>query len=171
MFSFNSIRKNLRYGMGKTVAPLLLITATVSTLFIMRTPPLMAQFSQLDQHKKRSNERSTQLLAQLPPSDLLVATVTSEPIPQSGQRNRSSRNFSVNDYACRLRWVVLEDGVPNPNIRFNIMRDSGAKDEVLARGVFHGATTDNVFVARAIYIGNPSGAKRQFQVRAYKDDR
>ena len=170
MFSFNSIRKNLRYGMGKTVAPLLLITDTVSTLFIMRTPPLMAQFSQLDQHKKLSNERGTQLLAQLPSGDLLVGAVTSEFSPQSDQKNRSSKNFSVSDYVNKVRWVVLEDGIPNPNVRFNIMWDrSASRDPVLVRGVFHNSTTDNVFGARSIYIANPSGTRRQFQVRAYKE--
>ncbi|KAM3096604.1 hypothetical protein ACKFKG_10130 [Phormidesmis sp. 146-35] len=120
------------------------------------------------QHKNTFGEKNQQL-AQLPADYLLMATVVSEHSPQAGQKNRSSGNFNVQGPADRLYWVVLEGNVPNPNIRFNIMRDRSAwKDPVLARDLFHGAITNNVFSQRAIYIANPRGARGYFQVRAYR---
>ncbi|GEM_PF-1595058 len=162
---FNSIRKNLRCS----VALLLPTIATVSALLTTNNSPLAAQFAQPNQFKNLPSERGRQLLAQLPPDYLLMGSVTSDSRPQGGQKNRSSGNFNVQGTAERLLWVVLDGQSPNPNIRFNIMQDrAGRRDPVLARGLYHGATTKNIFPGRSIYIANPSGTRGYFQVRAYR---
>ncbi len=173
MFSFNSLRKKLRCRMGKLIAFLLLTVVTVFALLMMSSSSSIAQFSQLDQHKSFAGERGKQLVAQLPlPADhLLIGAVTSEPRPQSGQKNRSSGNFNVQAPANRIYWAVLEGNSPSPNVRFNIMWDrSGRKDPVLTRGLRNGSITEgnNAFFRRSIYIANPSGVRSNFQVRAYR---
>jgi hypothetical protein len=172
MFSFNSIRKKLRYRIGKSVAFLLLTVVTVSALLMMSGSSSMAQFAQLDQHKSFADERGKPLLAQLPlPDYLLIGAVTSEPRPQHKQKTRSSGNFNVQAPANRIYWAVLEGNFQSPNVRFNIMWDRRVrKDPILARGLRNGSITsgNQGFFQRSIYIANPSGAGGNFQVIAYR---
>ncbi|MBD1864717.1 MULTISPECIES: DeoR family transcriptional regulator [Trichocoleus] len=110
-------------------------------------------------------EGSEKLLAQSVP----IAAVVSAPRPLRFQKNRSSANFSVvSPRGSRLRWVVLENGVPNRNIRFSLKEDrSVATDPVIYIGVRHGSITRSILV-RSIYIADPTGARGNFQVAVYE---
>lgn len=118
-----------------------------------------------------------ELQAQVGPPDLQpkyveIASVISGPGPSSGQKNRSSGNFSIDSLplgTSSLYWqVVTQDGQSiDPNISFNVMDDrSAASDPVIFRGVFNGAIT-SVRTDRSYYISNPSGANQNFIVKVY----
>ncbi|MCC5643149.1 hypothetical protein LC607_09380 [Nostoc sp. CHAB 5824] len=88
------------------------------------------------------------------------ACVTSESRPQSGQRNRSSGNFSTQGCAASLKWTA-----PIP-IVFDVKQDvSGGSDPT----PFSGLTNDVVTVnpnQRSLYIANPKNANASFTVCA-----
>jgi hypothetical protein len=96
-----------------------------------------------------------------------IASVTSLPTPQPGQKNRSSGNFSVENlppgtYALKF---VVEGG--NPGTHFNVMKDvSGGIDPTIWTDVYSGNTT-SVQTDRSFYIANPSGADSNFIVKVY----
>ncbi|MFH7029190.1 MAG: hypothetical protein ACHBN1_28305 [Heteroscytonema crispum UTEX LB 1556] len=95
-----------------------------------------------------------------PASAASCACITSEAQPQRGQKNRSSGNFSTQGCTTTLRWSA-PDGVS-----FNVMRDvSGGKDPVELQNVTNGSSTQNPN-QRSLYIANPKGANKGFQVCA-----
>lgn len=118
----------------------------------------------------------SQLLAQvgLPtPKFTEIASVTSGPNPSSGQRNRSSGNFSIENLPANstgLYWVVLDtSGLNvNSNIVFNVKIDrSAASDPTPFSNLANGSTTP-ITTGRSFYIANPRGANSQnFIVKVY----
>ncbi|MBH8566662.1 DeoR family transcriptional regulator [Nostoc sp. CENA67] len=97
-------------------------------------------------------------------ADTLCATVTSEAQPQSGQKNRSSGNFSTQGCGPRLKWTSP------PLIVYRVMRDvSGGTDPVILGAVTNGLVT-NAINERSLYIANPQNAKQSFQVTVYSTD-
>ncbi|MGJ5673581.1 MAG: hypothetical protein ACR9NN_08230 [Nostochopsis sp.] len=97
-------------------------------------------------------------------ADSLCTSVTSSPSPQSGEKNRSSGNFSTQNCEPRLKWEVA------PRIIFNVMRDKSAgKDPVILSNVNDGKVTDAIDI-RSLYIANPQNATENFEVKVYKTD-
>ncbi|MBH5318808.1 DeoR family transcriptional regulator [Paenibacillus sp. GSMTC-2017] len=100
----------------------------------------------------------------------LVASIRSEKAPLSGQKNRSSGNFSTEVLPTgtkRLLWEVEGGGVDPYDITFNVMRDvSAGTDPVELEGVITG-NASRVVSARSLYIANPSGAQSSFVVKVY----
>ncbi|MDZ8223707.1 hypothetical protein [Nostoc sp. ChiVER01] len=91
------------------------------------------------------------------------ACVTSEAQPQIGQSTRSSGNFSTQGCTTSLKWE-LPDG-----INVDIIQDvSGGRD----RGWYNVSndTTKQNPNQRSLYIGNPKGANKPFQVCALNID-
>lgn len=111
--------------------------------------------------------KSNQLITTLAPAEeqsKLIASITSEARPQSGQKNRSSGNFAIETLPSgtyALKWYAPE------GVRFNVMRDkSGGKDPVVFSTVSDGTTTSPL-TSRSYYIANPSGADSDFNVSVY----
>lgn len=97
-----------------------------------------------------------------------IASVTSEPQPQKGQKHRSSGDFSTdgvpNGYS-KLYWEV--SGVPVPKgISFDVNKDKTGTDPVIFRNLTDGSVT-GVFEDRQLYIANPRGANTSFLVTVY----
>jgi hypothetical protein len=88
------------------------------------------------------------------------ACVTSEPRPQSGQRNRSSGNFSTQGCSSSLRWSSP------PGITYDIKQDrSRRSDPTRLFGLTNGVRTGNPN-ERSLYIANPRNASSNFRVCA-----
>lgn len=93
----------------------------------------------------------------------LLSTVTSGSKPQSGQKNRSSGNFTTEGApsgTTNLLWrvVPLDNTVAASAISFKVMEDrSAATDPVIFSGVKDNTTTDYKS-SRSFYIANPSGS-------------
>jgi len=89
---------------------------------------------------------------------IYYATVRSEPEPQSGQKHRSSDNFSVKGCENSLEWVIPE------GIRVDIKEDKRfGVDPTHFTGVRNGQITDSPMSSK-LYIANPSGASQPFDV-------
>lgn len=89
-----------------------------------------------------------------------IASVTSQPRPQPGQKGRSSGNFSTQDAPAdtrKLQWFVTE----NDNFReisFNVLKDKKLwPDSAVFENVKNGDVTDYVS-ERQLYIADPEGA-------------
>jgi hypothetical protein len=88
------------------------------------------------------------------------ACISSEAQPQRGQKNRSSGNFSTQGCTTTLRWSAPK------GVSFNVMRDvSGGKDPVELPNISNGSSTQNPN-QRSLYIANPKGAQKGFEVCA-----
>ncbi|MDJ0675015.1 MAG: DeoR family transcriptional regulator [Calothrix sp. MO_167.B42] len=92
----------------------------------------------------------------------LLASVTSEAGPQSGQKNRSSGNFSTENAPPNTRnllWKVvpLDEGIPPSGIKFEVMEDKRGKDPTIWTDVSNDLFT-NYQSSRSLYIANPSGS-------------
>ncbi|KOY83473.1 DeoR family transcriptional regulator [Lysinibacillus macroides] len=99
----------------------------------------------------------------------LIASVTSEKGPQSGQKHRSSGNFSTEGLPQGTKALVWEiEGGGDPDlISFNVMQDkSAATDPVIFKDVLNGNRTA-VKSIRSLYIADPSGASSSFIVHVY----
>ena len=117
-----------------------------------------------------------QLLAQVVPPQLQpkyveVASVLSQPRPQSGEKNRSSGNFSIGSLpsgTTSLYWqVVRQNGTSElPGASFRVMRGGGLIDRVIFNRLANGSTS-SVRTNRSLYIANPSGANENFIVKVY----
>jgi hypothetical protein len=109
-------------------------------------------------------DRLYQPIQALSENQKLIATVTSEARPQSGQNNRSSGNFSIDSLPSgtyALKWTAPA------GVFFNVMRDkSAAKDPVVFSMVSDGTTTSPT-TSRSYYIANPIGAFTDFNVSVY----
>jgi hypothetical protein len=90
---------------------------------------------------------------------MACASVTSEPKPSEGQKNRWSGNFSTqNCSGSRLKWNCPA------GIVFNVMKDvSGGTDPVIFRDITNGTVTD-MNQDRSLYIANPRNAGENFTV-------
>ncbi|RGP45267.1 hypothetical protein BTW32_26135 [Bacillus thuringiensis] len=103
--------------------------------------------------------------------ETLVASISSNPSPSPGQKNRSSQNFSIDNLPAGtkgLKWVV-EPTTPDSasNIRFKIMRDvSGGTDPVVWSDLFNQKTT-GIQTSSKFYVSNPQGASKNFTVKVY----
>lgn len=103
---------------------------------------------------------------------ILMASVVSEPQPLSGQKHRSSGDFSTDlmpENTIAWKWVVKN--TPNPDaIRFNVKHDiSGGIDTTWFKNLYNGKqTTNDMKKERTLYISDPSGADgNNFTVEVY----
>lgn len=101
----------------------------------------------------------------------LIASITSDPRPQSGQKHRSSGNFSTEGAPSgthNIQWTIaMSDGSSPDGITFDVMKDvSGGTDPTIWSGVRNGSQT-SYSSYRSVYIANPSGASKSFTVLAY----
>ncbi|MDT3497923.1 phosphatidylinositol-specific phospholipase C domain-containing protein [Bacillus toyonensis] len=100
------------------------------------------------------------------------ASITSLYRPQSGQKNRSSNNFSLNHIAAGKKVRVEVHGEGESNLTFKIMRDkSGDTDPTIWSNVKHGTilTIPANTQLGSLYIANPSGysSNGSFTVKFY----
>lgn len=87
------------------------------------------------------------------------ACVTSEAQPQRGQKHRSSGNFSTQGCTTSIQWSLPA------NIKIDIKEDiSGGRDPNFY-SLSNGAIKQNLN-KRDIYIANPQGAQKSFEVCA-----
>ena len=100
----------------------------------------------------------------------LVATVVSNDKPQSGQKHRSSGNFSTDSIPQGTSYVSFEvTDTANPDIiHFDVMRDkSMGIDPTEYSNAYSGFQSDNVTPHRSLYIANPKNASGDFTVNVY----
>lgn len=101
-------------------------------------------------------------LTQMPPNAPVVASTVSNPTPSSGQKHRSSSNFSTEQNTQNgvlLYWQVTN----NPNavsISFDVMKDVTGTDPTIFTGLKNGSTT-KVERSDSLYIANPQNAGGQ----------
>ena len=101
----------------------------------------------------------------------LLSSVVSLPHPQSGQKHRSSGNFSTDNADPKAKFFIIKV-TNNPNaddVNFDVMEDkSGATDPTIWRGMYSG---NKVAVERKrdLYIANPKNAKENFTVEFYEE--
>ncbi|WP_277999128.1 phosphatidylinositol-specific phospholipase C domain-containing protein [Bacillus cereus group sp. BfR-BA-01349] len=105
------------------------------------------------------------------------ASISSYYVPQSGQKNRSSNNFSLNGIAAGSRVRVEIHGDGESVLSFRIMRDkSGDTDPTIWSNVKHGTvlTIPANTQLGSLYIANPNpnnyngyGRNRSFRVVFY----
>lgn len=101
----------------------------------------------------------------------LIASVTSSPTPQDGQKHRSSGNFStqtIPDGTSYLLWNVLNtDGSQNLIIHFDVMEDvSVGIDPTIYKDCYTGKQ-DAPKEYRSLYIANPKNATDNFIVQVF----
>ncbi|MFF2887943.1 DeoR family transcriptional regulator [Paenibacillus sp. NPDC057967] len=100
----------------------------------------------------------------------LVTSIRSEKAPLSGQKHRSSGNFSTEVLppgTKRLRWEVEGGGVDQYDITFDVKRDVSAGTDPTELDDVISGNTSKVISARSLYIANPSGAQTSFLVKVY----
>ena len=103
---------------------------------------------------------------------VLMASVVSGPGPQSGQKHRSSGDFSTDSMpnnTVAWKWVITN--TPNPDaVRFNVKHDiSAGIDTTWFEDLYNGKQTDNnMKKERTLYISDPSGCDgNDFTVEVY----
>ena len=96
-------------------------------------------------------------------SQTLLASLISSAGPQSGQKNRSSGNFSTENAPLgtkSLLWKVIpqDNNISPETIKFNVMKDSAFDiDPTIWSGLSNDSTTA-YSSDRSYYISNPSGS-------------
>ena len=89
-----------------------------------------------------------------------IASIRSEGNPQSGQKHRSSGNFSTDDSPDgynAFEWQVSETEQPQ-NVKFSVKEDQTAgSDKTVWSKLGDGSSTD-VKKERRLYIADPSGS-------------
>ncbi|MGE7186405.1 phosphatidylinositol-specific phospholipase C [Peribacillus sp. NPDC006672] len=103
--------------------------------------------------------------------EILISQILSESKPLSGQKNRSSQNFKINDLpkgTKGLKWIIEPTEKDNPsNISFNVMVDvSLGTDSVRWEKISNESRTE-AYTNTKYYIANPSGATNNFTVKIY----
>ncbi|MDZ5480606.1 phosphatidylinositol-specific phospholipase C [Bacillus thuringiensis] len=103
--------------------------------------------------------------------EVLISQITSESIPLSGQKNRSSQNFNITNLPIGtkgLKWVVEPTEKDNASaISFNIMVDvSLGTDSVRWKNLSNESRTE-AYTNAKYYIANPNGATSKFTVKIY----
>ena len=103
--------------------------------------------------------------------EVLISQITSESIPLSGQKNRSSQNFNITNLPIGtkgLKWVVEPTEKDNASaISFNIMVDvSLGTDSVRWKKLSNESRTE-AYTNAKYYIANPNGATSKFTVKIY----
>lgn len=103
--------------------------------------------------------------------EILISQISSDSKPLSGEKNRSSQNFSINNLppgTMGLKWIIEPtQGEASDSISFNIMIDvSLGLDRVSWSNISNESRTaaDTNF---KYYIANPSGANHPFTVKIY----
>lgn len=100
----------------------------------------------------------------------LVSTIVSQPQPQSGQKNRSSNNFSTKTAPAGTKYFQFEvaEAPDNDAVFFNVMQDkTAATDPVIYFNEGNGNRTNIITKSDSLYISNPSGASTNFEVKIY----
>ncbi|MEB4819467.1 phosphatidylinositol phosphodiesterase, partial [Bacillus thuringiensis] len=103
--------------------------------------------------------------------EVLISQISSESNPLSGEKNRSSQNFSINNLpkgTMGLKWIIEPTEKDNSsNISFNIMVDVPlGLDRVSWSNISNESRTAATPNSK-YYIANPSGAKDKFTVKIY----
>ncbi|MFI8496050.1 phosphatidylinositol-specific phospholipase C [Peribacillus butanolivorans] len=103
--------------------------------------------------------------------EILISQISSESKPLSGQKNRSSQNFKINDLPIGtkgLKWIIEPTEEDNSsNISFNVMVDvSLGNDPVRWENISNESRTE-AYTNSKYYIANPSGATNKFTVKIY----
>jgi hypothetical protein len=111
------------------------------------------------------NERSLAMA-----DSIQIAQVTSSAQPQSGQKNRSSGDFSTEGVPggySKFLWKISGSGVNPTAIQFDVMKDKSAGiDPTIFSNLTDGSVTD-IYQDRQLYIANPKGATSNFIVTVY----
>lgn len=98
-----------------------------------------------------------------------VTSIVSGPTPQSGQKNRSSNNFSTKGAPSNstLIWVV-QNNASADNISFNVMEDKSVSHDPTIFSDVHNCNKTKDYSSGSLYISNPEGAGGQnFTVSVY----
>ncbi|OUB84382.1 phosphatidylinositol-specific phospholipase C [Bacillus wiedmannii] len=103
--------------------------------------------------------------------EVLISQISSESNPLSGQKNRSSQNFSIMNLPTGtkgLKWVIEPTEKGNDSvISFNVMVDVPlGSDSVRWRNLSNGSRTE-AYTNAKYYIANPNGATSKFTVKIY----
>ncbi|AFU17417.1 Phosphatidylinositol-specific phospholipase (plasmid) [Bacillus thuringiensis MC28] len=103
--------------------------------------------------------------------EVLISQISSESNPLSGEKNRSSQNFSINNLpkgTMGLKWIIEPTEKDNSsNISFNVMVDVPlGLDRVSWSNISNESRTAATPNSK-YYIANPSGAKDKFTVKIY----
>lgn len=100
-----------------------------------------------------------------------IASVTSEPQPQSGQDHRSSGNFSSEGYPSDTQYFLWEvtnvDGTPNQVIHFDVKEDKSVQIDHTPYPNCYSGKQDTPMSSRSLYIANPQNATANFIVTLY----
>jgi hypothetical protein len=99
-----------------------------------------------------------------------IARVISNPQPSKGQQHRSSANFSTESMPAGTQYVSFTvDGSGNDDgVFFDVMEDiSMHSDPTIYYNQSNGSRSSNVTKYSSLYIANPQGAKKDFEVIVY----
>ncbi|MBO1350481.1 MAG: hypothetical protein EBE86_025285 [Hormoscilla sp. GUM202] len=96
----------------------------------------------------------------------LCSVVVSEPGPQSGQKWRSSDNFSTSlCEGTRMQWHIEQTDEAD-QIIFDVALDKSGSDPTIFQGLVNCSITELIKDPK-MYIGNPRNATKNFQVITY----
>jgi hypothetical protein len=99
-----------------------------------------------------------------------IARVISHPQPSEGQTHRSSANFSTESMLAGTQYVSFSvDGSGNDDgVFFDVMEDISMKgDKVIYHNASNGYRSSDVTKYDNLYIANPQGAQKDFEVIVY----
>ncbi|MGG2134755.1 phosphatidylinositol-specific phospholipase C domain-containing protein [Bacillus sp. S2(2024)] len=117
------------------------------------------------------NQKNNQKFKLVQRNETKKASIVSEKGPQSGQKNRSSNNFSLGSAKGKQVRVLIKNAEgQEASISFRVMRDKSADtDPVIWSGVRNGSllTVPTDANSSNLYIANPSGATSNFTVEFY----
>ncbi|AFU17397.1 Phosphatidylinositol-specific phospholipase (plasmid) [Bacillus thuringiensis MC28] len=117
------------------------------------------------------NQQNSQKFKLMQRNETKQASIVSEKGPQSGQKNRSSGNFSLEKVKSKqVRVLIKNASGQEANINFRIMRDkSGDADPTIWSNIKNGSilTVPTDANSSSLYIANPSGATSSFIVEFF----
>ncbi|MEM7477434.1 MAG: DeoR family transcriptional regulator [Planctomycetota bacterium] len=90
-----------------------------------------------------------------------LTSVTSDPKPQQGQKNRSSGNFSTENAPADTKSLIFNIATSNPNydsIVFNVMEDKSMQPDPIVYSNLRNGSVVAYQSSRSLYIADPSGA-------------
>ena len=101
----------------------------------------------------------------------MLSAVTSLSGPQSGQKSRSSGNFSTENTESSATTLLFKVATYNPDwqaIHFDVEQDvSGGSDKTIYSDVYDGQHVA-IRSHRNLYISNPKGTNSDFTVECYQ---
>lgn len=103
--------------------------------------------------------------------EILISQIPSESSPLSGQQNRSSQNFKIDNLPVgtkELKWVIEPSEKDHPStISFHVMIDvSLGTDSIRWKNISHESRTE-AYSNTKYYIASPIGATSKFTVKIY----